>query len=295
MVIERDRSNELYDLFRQCTSSQARRQEAPLHSSNEVQTFNRFAQGVSRDIAAVSDKIMQLAKVARNQSVFDDQTAVISGLASSVKTSLQKLHDDMDTLETLKTQSLASQRGTGGNNLFRGNALKTSQKHNETVIDTLKSRLASTGQTFRTTLQSQSKTLRSNANRRFQFTSSDQPQSFESALFQEQEQQQQQQQLMSGNTNTQYYRQRLDAVRELEAAVAEVGEMFSDFARLTHEQEDVVLRIDVDVDRALENVNAGSNELIRYLSNISSNRGLILKIFAILFFFLMFFGFFVVH
>lgn len=304
--MERDRTNELHSLFANCKATQSAivdgRVVQGLHSSNEVRTFNRFAQAFSKDIANVSDSIMRLTKLTNRQSVFDDQSKGISGLTQAVKTSLQRLHNDLDTLDELKKRAINSQRRSTTrstpdiNSIFKRTAgASTSQRHSDTVVETLKSRLARTGQDFRSTLQHQSKNMKQNAARRHMFTAADRPQTFESALLQDREQHLQQQELVSETGNVQYYRQRAEAVREIEAAVAEVGELFSDFTRLVHEQDEVVLRIDTDVDDALRHVNAGSNELMRYLSNLSSNRGLILKIFAMLFVFLMFFGFVVVR
>lgn len=303
MVVERDRSAELYALFEGIKSTAPPTPQpnvgGTLHSSNEVQTFNRFAQAFSKDIAKVSESIMTLTKLTHRQNVFDDQSAEISGLTQMVKTSLQRLHGDLDTLEQLKQRALNSQKASTTRATAFGHneeaAVRTSQRHTDTVVETLKSRLARTGQEFRSTLQNQSKNMKQNANRRHLFTSGDRPQTFESALFQDQEQHAQQQQLVSGTGNVQYYKQRAEAVTEIEAAVAEVAELFNDFTQLVHEQDEVILSIDANVDSALNNVNAGSNELMRYLSNLSSNRGLILKIFAMLFVFLMFFGLVVVR
>jgi len=51
-------------------------------------------------------------------------------------------------------------------------------------------------------------------------------------------------------------------------------------------------RIDDNVDDSLANVSAGENELLKYLSSLSNNRMLALKVSAILFVFLIFFMFF---
>ncbi|ORC92584.1 putative syntaxin 5 [Trypanosoma theileri] len=327
MVVQRDRTQELYTLFESTKhmggsglhdgvgTTQAEqlplRPHGGLHSSSEIQLFNRFAQAFSTDLARVSETIMRLTKLTQRQSVFEDQSSEITGLTQVVKSSLQRLHTDLETLEELKkraleAQKLAAAKSSGGgsmesHSLWGGgrdaeSLVRASTKHTDTVVETLKTRLARTGQQFRTTLQQQTRSMKDNAQRRHLFTTGERPQTFESALFQDQEQHQlQQQQLMTGSSNVQYYKQRAEAVRELEATVVEVGELFNDFSRLVHEQEEVVLRIDTDVDTALRHVNAGSNELMRYLANLSSNRGLILKIFGVLFFFLMFFGFVVVR
>ncbi|CCW62675.1 unnamed protein product [Phytomonas sp. EM1] len=308
MVVERDRTQELYVLFDTLRQSSTPKdytngKSDALRSNNEVQRFNRYAQAFSMDIANVSESISRLTKLISRQNVFEDQSAEISALTQVVKASLQRLHNDLDTLEELKRRSLESQRNSQGyssyekDRFFSSGAsshLQASQKHSDVVVDTLKNRLARTGQQFRSTLQHQSMNIKTNASRRQFFTAVERPQTFESALFQDQEQHSQMQ-LAAGMGNAQYYRQRAEAVSEIETAVAEVGELFKDFTRLVHEQDEVILRIDSDVGSALDNVNAGTNELMRYLTSISSNRGLILKIFAIIFFFLMFFGFVVVR
>lgn len=45
------------------------------------------------------------------------------------------------------------------------------------------------------------------------------------------------------------------------------------------------------MDESLVNVSAGENELLKYFSSLSNNRMLALKVFAILFVFLIFFMF----
>lgn len=47
-------------------------------------------------------------------------------------------------------------------------------------------------------------------------------------------------------------------------------------------QQETVERIDENVSTALDNVQLGQAELLKYLQSVSSNRGLILKIFAVL-------------
>lgn len=312
MVVQRDRSQELYGLFDQMKQSRSAvgssdelRPVQAIPTGQAVRLFNQSAQKFSEDIATVSASIMDLTKLTHLQSAFNDCSTEFADLTQMVKGSLQRLRKDLDDLETLKRQAINSQKaqlerssGADRRGFFNAppdSAPWDSQKHSDTVVETLKNRLTRAGQDFRNTLQQQSKSMKTNASRRHLYTAGDRPQSFESALVQHQEQHQQQQQLVSGTSNAQYYSLRVEAVREIEAAVAETSELFSEFTRLVHEQDEVVLRIDADVDTALTNVNAGSNELMRYLANLSSNRGLILKIFAILFFFLLFFGLVVVR
>lgn len=308
MVLQRDRSQELYQLFesqRSVGSSTAIGSSSGLTSSAStvpglpsavnpnVSVFNEFAQAFAKEISSASDNIMNLAKLAQRQSVFEEDNGDISSLTTVVKTQLHRLHNDMETLVGLKEHAMRSQ-SSATNFWSSGPACKEADRHAATVVETLKSRLARTGQQFKTILQSRKETLKDSALRRNKFTS-DRATTFESALFRDQQQHEHQQQMLVSNANTQYYRQRADAVREIEAAVSEIGELFQDFSRIVHEQDELIVRIDSNVDEALTNVEAGSNELMRYLASLSSNRGLILKVFGILFFFLIFFGFVVVR
>lgn len=292
MVVQRDRSTELHQLFDSLRSSSdpvvTSSSSAAAHP--DVHVFNDFAQAFAKEISSASENIMNLTKLAQRQNVFDEDSQEISALTTVVKTQLQRLHNDMETLAGLKEHAMKSQSGS----LWSSATHKEADRHTTTVVDTLRSRLARTGQQFKGILQTRKDTLKDSALRRNKFTS-DRSTSFESALFRDQQSHEQQQQLMVSQSNTQYYRQRADAVREIEAAVSEVGELFQDFSRLVHEQDELIVRIDSNVDDALSDVHAGSNELMRYLASLSSNRGLILKIFGILFVFLIFFGFVVVR
>jgi syntaxin 5 len=56
-----------------------------------------------------------------------------------------------------------------------------------------------------------------------------------------------------------------------------------------HEQGEMAMRIDENVDDTLANVDAGQTQLLKYLNAISGNRMLALKCLGVLFIFLMFF------
>jgi len=61
--------------------------------------------------------------------------------------------------------------------------------------------------------------------------------------------------------------------------------MFSQLATMVKEQDELVHRIDANVDDAEMNVEAAHTELLKYFKNISSNRWLMLKVFGIVIFF----------
>lgn len=294
----RDRSQELYqlfDLYRVQAMNGAVAVDVPISTTTVcggaregTGRFNEFAQAFALEISSVAENIGRLTRLMQSQNVFDDHGQEISGLSGIVKGKLQQLHDDLEALIVLK-EELSAPAATFFSTDHNSHSEKGSVKHCDTVVHTLRARLVKTSNLYRTALQERTAALKNSASRRSHFTS-DRPSTFESALFS-----QQQQEVAVVNSNSLYFRQRQDAMREIEAAVQEVSVLFQDFTRLVHEQEESIVRIDADVDDSLRNVNAGTNEIMRYLASLSSNRGLILKIFAILFFFLLFFGFVVVR
>lgn len=304
----RDRSLELYQIFDTCrvrhgvgaASSVVVMSHQVSGSSQhvlstEAMRFNDCAKAFGSEIASVSENIGNLTKLIRQQSLFDDGSDQIGPLTSAIKSKLQQLHDDLEVLIELKAAAVRAGSEGGWKQLLGvENGKHDSAQHSETIVNTLRSRLVKTGQDFKTVLQQRTKNLTDAASRRNNLLS-DAPRGADAPMSGGGDASMQQQQLMVGNSNSLYYRSRYDAVREIEAAVNEVSDIFHDFSILVAEQNELIVRIDQDVDSALLNVNAGTNELMRYLTSVSSNRGLILKIFGILFFFLMFFGFVVVR
>lgn len=296
-MVVRDRTAELHaivDHFRREGRGGLAPGELPRPSSSRpalspaAARFAEASTAFSKDVTATSLSLANLTKLIQQQSVFDDQAPEIASLTTIVKSKLSKMHDDLAFLAELRGDAAV------------GPSTSHANRHSEAVISSLRSKLVTTSQDFKTVLQRRTKAIKAATSRR-NHVSSNKPSSFESKLFQAQDgdggggQMSMAQDMQLANSNTQYYSQRYDAVRQIEAAVHEVGEMFQDFTRLVHEQDETIIRIDTEVEQSLGYVNAGSSELMKYIASLSSNRGMILKIFAILFVFLLFFGFVVVR
>ncbi|KAJ1917302.1 Integral membrane protein SED5 [Tieghemiomyces parasiticus] len=96
------------------------------------------------------------------------------------------------------------------------------------------------------------------------------------------ESQQQQQQLLLQEQDSQYMDSRSNAIQSIESTIAELGGIFQQLAHMVAEQRDVVQRIDANVEDIEMNVTGAQQELLKYYSYVSSNRWLMLKIFAII-------------
>lgn len=91
-----------------------------------------------------------------------------------------------------------------------------------------------------------------------------------------------QQMLLMEEQNQQYLQQRGLAVETIESTINEVGNLFQQLASMVSEQGETIQRIDQNVDDINMNISGAQRELLKYYTNISSNRWLFLKIFGVL-------------
>lgn len=90
-----------------------------------------------------------------------------------------------------------------------------------------------------------------------------------------------------------YSQSRAVALQNVESTISELGGIFTHLATMVAHQGELAIRIDDNMEESLANVEGARSSLLRHLNQISSNRWLMIKIFAILIFFLMVFIFFV--
>lgn len=108
------------------------------------------------------------------------------------------------------------------------------------------------------------------------------------------QQMQDQSQLMISNPLVYDGQARLDAVQDIERTMADLNKIMVDISVMVEEQQVVMDRIDTNVNDSLHHVERAQNQLLKVLQNVSSDRGLILKMFFILVVFcIVFFVFFV--
>ena len=78
-------------------------------------------------------------------------------------------------------------------------------------------------------------------------------------------------------------------MRDIEKTIVELGGIFQQLAFMVKEQEEVVHRIDSNVEDAEMNVEAAHTEILKYFKSVASNRWLMIKVFALLIFFFLVF------
>ncbi|KAK2983226.1 hypothetical protein RJ640_023346 [Escallonia rubra] len=89
-----------------------------------------------------------------------------------------------------------------------------------------------------------------------------------------------------------YSQSRAFALQNVESTISELGGIFTHLATMVAQQGELAIRIDDNMEESLANVEGARSALLRHLNQISSNRSLLIKIFAILIFFLIVFIFF---
>ncbi|XP_038885581.1 syntaxin-32 [Benincasa hispida] len=283
--------------------------------------FNKRASKIGLGIHQTSQKLSKLAKLAKRTSVFDDPTMEIQELTALIKQDITTLNSAVVDL-----QLLCNSRNENGN------ISSDTTSHSTTVVDDLKNRLMSTTKEFKEVLTMRTENLKVHENRRQLFSSAASKESTNPFVRQRplasrsaagapsappppwakastsfsktstgkqvdgdaqpllQQQQQQQQMVPLQDT---YMQSRAEALQNVESTIHELSNIFNQLATLVSEQGEIAIRIDENMDDTLANVEGAQGALLKYLSSISSNRWLMIKIFFVLIFFLMVFLFFV--
>jgi len=86
-----------------------------------------------------------------------------------------------------------------------------------------------------------------------------------------------------------YASARAEAVEQVQKHISEIAQLFQKMAAMVTEQEESIQDISDDVEKVGQNVSEGNRDLVKVWHHLSSDPSLILKVFAILAFFVVFF------
>ncbi|XP_040571420.1 syntaxin-5 [Lepeophtheirus salmonis] len=255
-----------------------------IHSSRE---FMKIAGQIGRDIGGTYAKLEKLSLLAKRKTIFDDNPADVQELTYVIK-------DDMNALNKQISQlQMIAKAGPQGNRYGPQVA-----SHSKGVVVSLQSKLANMTSDFKKILRVRTENLKESKTRQEKFSyNTPQPTLNGSVLADEEDNkaatsfaidmlQSDSQQLMKPHNHLQ---SRAEAMENIESTIVELGGIFNQLAHMIKEQEEVMVRIDSNIDETGLNVEAGHGEILKYFQSVTSNRWLMIKIFGVLIFFFIFF------
>jgi len=233
--------------------------------------------------------LARLTQLARRTSVFDDPAAEIAELTAVVKQDITALNSALSELQA------AAARRAGS---------RDSGEHSVTVVDALKARLLGATKEFKEVLTLRQDSIKAHHERRSLFSS--QPSGASAGRFPGSLQLSgagglpthsrgggQLQLQLAATQGDAFLASRVEALAQVERTIAELGGIFSQLASMVAEQGELAVRIDDNLEETVANVESAQQHLLRYLSRVSGNRALVLKVFGVLLAFMFLFVMFV--
>lgn len=266
-------------------------------SSMSKSDFTRASSTIAKEIQSVTAKLGRLATLAKKKSIFDDNPVEINELIYVIKQDIAKVNKQIGQLsdylhKTVKTKDSSNVQLS---------------EHSKQVVSSLTTKLAATSSEFKGLLEIRTANMKEQKSRREQYSMQDSllPSS-DSPLYNPEKKKtlqgssnqdtvidfggiQQSQALMTSNSvaNMEYLESRSQAIDSIEATIAELGQIYQNFAQVLAGQREMVQRIDDNIMDMQVNVEGAHNQLLKYYQSISSNRTLMLKMFAVLIVFFM--------
>lgn len=249
--------------------------DAPAQPHPQQSELIVWSTQIASEIDKTSMKLQDLRKMAKSKAIFNDITHDFQDLTISVKADIDRLNGVMEALEE-KAKAVGSNRNY--------------QKHSSNMVDTLKTRLLELTKDFKDALEDRTKALAEQNKRRSLYAVGE---GAATNPFQSKHQR------SSANADDiegggqasamAYHSSRAVAVENVQKTIGELATMFQKMAVMVTAQEEMIMRIDQDIDQTGDNLNAAQGHLLKYFANISSNRALIIKVFLILICFVVFF------
>lgn len=283
VMAARDRTNEFISAVR---SLQGRTLVRPIvrdeRKAQILETYSQFmsmAKVISKNITSTYAKLEKLALLAKKKSLFDDRPTEIQELTYIIKGDLSSLNQQIARLGEMP----------------RGR--RSMHSHSSSVVLALQSRLASMSNQFKQVLEVRSENLKHQNSRREQFSRVAPLVKEVPSLLQQDDVSidlgeapgMQMQQLAMRDDSDSYVQQRAETMHNIESTIVELGGIFQQLAHMVKEQDEVIGRIDTNIQDTEMNVEAGHREIMKYFQSVTGNRALMFKVFGVLIFFFIFF------
>uniref|UniRef100_A0A0K8STS9 t-SNARE coiled-coil homology domain-containing protein n=2 Tax=Lygus hesperus TaxID=30085 RepID=A0A0K8STS9_LYGHE len=309
--MSRDRTQEFATAIRSLQGKHIVRAVAaqdPNRAKN-LQTYGEFmmlARTIGKNISSTYSKLEKLTLLAKRKSLFNDQPTEIQELTYIIKEDLSSLNGQIARLQEVTKHQ---------NEVRNKSKTQHLQSHSSNVVIALQSKLASMSSQFKHVLEVRTENMKEAKKRREQFSQAPMAANIPNSNFSGkmqgsllmaqddsvtidlsqasggmmQQQRQQQMQIVPYDETDQYVTARAETMSHIESTIVELGGIFQQLAHMVKEQEEMVDRIDANIQDTELNVEAAHREILKYFQSVTSNRWLMIKIFGVLIFFFMFF------
>jgi len=280
------------------------RRQQPHSAMEQRSLFMQQAKKIGNDLTQTFMKLEQLTMIAKQSSLFYDKSAEIQDLTFSIKQDMSNLNRQIGQLQGYMQDT-------------HGSKSKNAQTHSKSVVFVLQSKLATMSNDFKQVLEARTQNLKEQKTRRDNFSRNTVASSLTTAppiangrpsvLLRDDHQatngghavidmgsdgmhgHSMQKQLQVIDETDTYLANRSEAMQNIEQTIVELGDIFTQLATMVRQQEELVHRIDANVDEASHHVEGAHTELLKYLRSVTSNRWLIVKVFAVLIIFFLIF------
>lgn len=275
-------------------------------SSKAVAQGSKFAlaaAAIGKSLLECSERLEQLALLARTPRLFNDEASSIDQLTTTVKNNLEAINQALTKLEQgTATSAYAADEHTS----------VQSANSSAAIVNNLKQRLTSTTKTFSEVLTVRAQNLKHQNSRRREFESAtgtpyrrsgpvlslpadlDEPSTADYTKLADDPQPELEIVVVQGQDQSDsFFQQRALAVEQVERTMAEIGSMYQRLAGLVLQQDETTRRIDDNINSMAENVDAGAQEIEKYRQSVSTGKWLVFKVAALLMVFALFFIFFI--
>jgi len=280
------------------------RHQHPQSAMEQRGLFMQQAKRIGYDLSQTFLKLEQLTMIAKQSTLFNDKSMEIQDLTLSIKQDISNLNRQIGQLQ----QHMQNTHGSKS---------KNSQTHSNSVVFVLQSKLAMMSNDFKQVLETRTQNLKEQKSRRDNFSRNNVASSLittpsttngrPSVLFRDEHRavnggdavidmgsdpmhnSSMKQQLQVIDETDTYLANRSETMQNIEQTIIELGDIFTQLATMVRQQEELVHRIDANVDEATQHIEGAHTELLKYLRSVTSNRWLIIKVFAVLIIFFLIF------
>eukprot|EP01127_Copromyxa_protea_P001332 TRINITY_DN11352_c0_g1_i1.p1 TRINITY_DN11352_c0_g1~~TRINITY_DN11352_c0_g1_i1.p1 ORF type:complete len:296 (-),score=71.53 TRINITY_DN11352_c0_g1_i1:154-1041(-) len=250
--------------------------------------IHRLGAEIGREIEDTTEKLKELTKLAKTKSPFGDPTEKIDEFTYLIKQDITAVQHKIKQLEALITNSKVS---------FN----VQEKQHAESIQEILNSKLLTITKKFGEALEERTTNLKSQQARKEKITGSRRLASTPSPVFQpafdmfdgdgnfSQENGDLAIPMLLQSNNNDFILERADQVEDVRKQIKEVYEIFTQLAGLVHHQGEQIRRIEDNMDATVDYAESAHKNLLKTLESLSGNRKLILKVFAMLTFFVVLF------